>query len=118
MFDLLTEGSKKRTFDFVRTGQRPGEKLYEELISEDETPRTVDLERLLVVLPPDESTETPALRAAYVGPEGAGGKPVTKTWHSGKDKLMTKAEIVDYLKKHQVLAPFVQPGGNIDQVNA
>ena len=53
-------------FDVVRTGLRPGEKLYEELVSADEAPRTVDLERLLVVLPADEDPKTSAdLRRFY-----------------------------------------------------
>ncbi|MBA3768251.1 MAG: SDR family NAD(P)-dependent oxidoreductase, partial [Acidobacteria bacterium] len=39
----------------VHSGIRPGEKLYEELISEDELARTLETEHLLVVLPPPES---------------------------------------------------------------
>lgn len=95
--------------DIVRTGLRPGEKLYEELISLEERPRTVDLERLLVILPADENIASiDELRARYVS-----AARVTKEWHSGSDSRMTRAEIVDYLRTHKVLEKYVRPGGVI-----
>lgn len=96
----------KATFDIVKTGLRPGEKLYEELISSDEAPRTVDLERLLVILPPDENaTTTPELRQSYEGNRG-----VTKHWNSSNDTMMTQAEILAYLEEHGVLDAYRRPG--------
>jgi FlaA1/EpsC-like NDP-sugar epimerase len=95
--------------DIVKTGMRPGEKLYEELISEDERTRSVDLERLLVVLPAEENVRTiPELRTAY-----AGAPPVVKDWNSSTDTQMTRSEIVAYLRAHKVLEPFLRPGGII-----
>jgi FlaA1/EpsC-like NDP-sugar epimerase len=96
----------KDKFDVVKTGLRPGEKLYEELISAEETPRTVDLERLLVVVPADEADSTAIdLRRAYEGK-----KTVTKEWNSAKDTLLSKDEILQYLETHGVLEPFRVPG--------
>jgi FlaA1/EpsC-like NDP-sugar epimerase len=88
------------------TGLRPGEKLFEELISTDEMSRTLELERLLVVLSPNAG--------AYGGATAenlSGAKPVTREWHSGKDQLMSRADIVTYLQTHKVLEPFLQSGG-------
>jgi FlaA1/EpsC-like NDP-sugar epimerase len=108
MAEILTPRMPKKTYDFVRTGARPGEKLYEELLAEEEIPRAVDVGRLLVVLPQEESIEGAALRKAYLGP--GGGTPIDKVWHSGKDALLSKSDIVTYLKEHRVLEPFVAPG--------
>src|SRR5207248_187487 len=58
----------KESFDTVRTGSRAGEKLYEELMSNDERDRTLDLGRLLVVLPTDTVFAGVPTRDTY--PEG------------------------------------------------
>ncbi len=102
----MAQALGKKSFDIVKTGLRPGEKLYEELISEDERPRSVDLERLLVVLPADENIPTKkALDATW------GGLPmVTKEWNSGNDVHMAKDDIVRYLAEHAILDPFTKPG--------
>jgi FlaA1/EpsC-like NDP-sugar epimerase len=85
--------------DLVTMGARPGEKLYEELISLDEMPRTLELERLLVVLPPPEGTTDDSPTPSRFPNAGR----VTKEWHSSKDTLMTKDEIGRYLKEHRVI---------------
>jgi FlaA1/EpsC-like NDP-sugar epimerase len=96
-------------FDVVKTGARPGEKLYEELLADEEYERTSDLPRLLVVLPPAEgspyATDTRAVYAEL--------PTVTKKWNSSHDTLLTRQEIVHYLKSNDVLAPFVRPGGTL-----
>ncbi len=100
----ILKGKGEPRLDFI--GARPGEKLFEELISTDEMSRTLELERLLVVLSPNAG--------AYGGAtaESLGGaRPVTREWHSGKDHLMSRDEIVEYLRSHGVLDPFLQNGG-------
>lgn len=93
-----------RKCDLVTTGARPGEKLYEELISTDEIPRTLELDRLLVVLPsPEAATDETPTSAMF--PQAA---RATKEWHSSKDVLLTHAEIVAYLREHRVLDPLVE----------
>jgi UDP-N-acetylglucosamine 4,6-dehydratase len=101
MAQLMTSGQ----YEKVTTGQRAGEKLYEELISTEEIERTVELERLLDVLPVEAADgEGAELRAAY-----AEGKPVGREWNSANDTAMTRPEIVAFLKKHRVLEPFLAP---------
>lgn len=95
MADILTGGR----ISFRRVGARAGEKLYEELLSLDELPRSLELERLLVVLPPSQQLSQGPDRAAY-----AEGRPVTKEWNSSKDTFMTRAEILAFLREHEVLA--------------
>lgn len=107
--DAMAEVLGKIPKDIVKLGLRPGEKLYEELISLEEMPRTIDLERLLVVLPADENCSSMAeLKDDY-----AKSPRVKAEWHSGTDKKMSKADIVEYLKQHKVLDKFVRPGGII-----
>jgi FlaA1/EpsC-like NDP-sugar epimerase len=105
MADALSNGKWER----VHIGLRPGEKLYEELLSSEEIARTVDVDRLLVVLP--------AAEAEYVGKPTAGsypdGKPVDKEWSSSKDTLMTRAQIAEYLRTKEILRPFTEPGGSL-----
>ncbi len=109
--DAMAEVLGKIPVDIIHTGLRPGEKLYEELISDDERPRTVDADRLLVVLPADEnSSSIGQLKEAY------GGVPrCTKEWHSGSDVRMSKSDIVEYLREHKVLDKYLRPGGIIPE---
>jgi FlaA1/EpsC-like NDP-sugar epimerase len=105
MADALCDGKWER----VRIGLRPGEKLYEELLSAEEIARSVDVDRLLVVLPSAE--------AEYASKPTAGsypdGRPVQKEWNSSKDTLMTKAQLADYLQSKAILRPFTEPGGTL-----
>ena len=103
MCDLMAAGR----CEIARMGARAGEKLYEELVAEEELPRTMELERLLVVLPaPDSATgDDPAhleLRSS--------ARRTANAWHSGKDSLMSVDEIKGYLQNHRVLEPFLRPG--------
>jgi len=84
-----------RGCDFVRTGPRPGEKLYEELVSTDELPRTIDLDRLLIVLPPNEANyeDRPSF-SSY--PDG---RRIDREWNSSRDRLMDCKEIAAYLRR-------------------
>jgi UDP-N-acetylglucosamine 4,6-dehydratase/5-epimerase len=103
MADILSNGKWER----VRVGARPGEKQYEELLSEDERPRAVDIDRLLIVLPSsDTDFAGRPTRDSY--PDA---KPVDHEWHSAKSAFMTRGEIVDYLRERGILRPFMEPGG-------
>jgi UDP-N-acetylglucosamine 4,6-dehydratase/5-epimerase len=105
MAEIIVDGK----YDITHTGLRAGEKLYEELISADERSRTLDLPRLLVVLPPaGGAIEPDVLRAAY--PDA---NAVDRDWISSTDALMDRADIVSYLREHKVLEPFTTPGGSI-----
>jgi FlaA1/EpsC-like NDP-sugar epimerase len=102
----IARGLGKKNFDVKHTGARPGEKLFEELLAEDEIPRTRDLGRLLVVLPTDDNGMSKHLRAHY-----AAHPTVQKEWHSAKDTKMTQDEIGKYLAEHAILDPYLTPGG-------
>jgi UDP-N-acetylglucosamine 4,6-dehydratase len=108
MSRILTPG---RTFRVVHTGMRAGEKLYEELLAKDEIERTVELPRLLVVLPAAGAKFGAAPTAASY-PDG---QPAIREWNSSTDTLMSEAEVVEYLTAERVLVPFQTPGGLIRQ---
>ncbi|WP_169567975.1 polysaccharide biosynthesis protein [Sneathiella limimaris] len=80
-------------------GSRPGEKMFEELNTDEEIRRTFELEDLLVV--------TPAARNIYSSFEytydGREPKPVDRVFNSSNEELMTKAEIREFLKLPNVL---------------
>jgi FlaA1/EpsC-like NDP-sugar epimerase len=86
-------------------GPRPGEKLYEELLCADELDRTIELDRLLVVLPPVGTDYPGAANAASYG----NPPKVKKEWHSGKDAVLTRDELTRYLAEKELLAPFKPP---------
>lgn len=86
-------------------GARPGEKLFEELISVDEMTRAIELERLLVVLSPNAAMYDGGTRDSF-GTSAA----VTREWHSGKDVLMTREEISEYLDAEKILEPYLEKG--------
>jgi FlaA1/EpsC-like NDP-sugar epimerase len=102
MADVLTKGR----MEVVHTGPRPGEKLYEELLSLEEHARALDVGRLLVVLPPDDSAA--ATRARY--PDA---RAVRKEWNSSKDALMSRDEVRRYLLDERVLEPYLAPGAEL-----
>lgn len=87
-------------------GARHGEKLFEELISIDEMSRTFELERLLVIVSPTALDFDGATRETF-----ADARPVDREWHSGKDKLMTRDEIIRYLKEQKIHEAFQAQGG-------
>jgi FlaA1/EpsC-like NDP-sugar epimerase len=99
----LAEAAGKPQTQLTTVGSRPGEKLYEELVAAYEMPRTLELERLLVVLPAGEGLlPDPATRASY--PDA---KPNTKDWNSAHDHYMTRAEISAYLQEHRVVESYL-----------
>jgi FlaA1/EpsC-like NDP-sugar epimerase len=80
-------------------GRKPGEKTYEDLLSDEETRRTVELPRYYVV--------TPAFRAVYrdidyVYPDVVSEK-VVKPYNSANQPLLTKDQLRDYLVTHRLL---------------
>jgi FlaA1/EpsC-like NDP-sugar epimerase len=78
-------------------GARPGEKLWEELNSEEEVRRTFDLGCYLVVLP--------ALRNSYARYSYGSSKrePITKTYHSSNEQQISESEIERFLLEPGVL---------------
>jgi FlaA1/EpsC-like NDP-sugar epimerase len=80
-------------------GAKPGEKMYEELMSEEEVHRSMELEDMFVV--------TPAFKSIYQSITyeypGTVSEKLNKSYVSETETVMTKEEIKQYLLKHQVL---------------
>jgi FlaA1/EpsC-like NDP-sugar epimerase len=80
-------------------GHQPGEKLYEELLNMEETRRSWELQRYFVVLPAfreiyrDIDFEYPNIKS----------KEVTSAYHSGTQTPLTRAQLVNFLKKNKLL---------------
>lgn len=83
----------------VEVGTRAGEKLYEELMNEEEIRRSLELEEFFIVLP--------AFRNIYEDIDYTYGKlpvkPVEKSYNSSNSNCMTKDEIKTFLTRPDVL---------------
>lgn len=80
-------------------GSKPGEKLYEELMNEEETRRTVELPSYFVVLPAFQSVyET--INYVYPGMKDVG---VDRPYNSAIERAMTRDELRAYLLEHHLL---------------
>lgn len=101
MVELLAPACDYRTDDIDITviGSKPGEKLYEELINEEETRRTVDLPDYFAVLPAFKSVYN-NIDYSYPRMDGVG---VEKTYTSHQGEAMSKLELKEYLLEHNLL---------------
>jgi FlaA1/EpsC-like NDP-sugar epimerase len=80
-------------------GSRPGEKMYEELMNEEETRRTVELPDYFVVLP--------AFQAVYQDIDytypGSTGKKIVRPYNSANERSMTRQELRAYFVENKLL---------------
>jgi FlaA1/EpsC-like NDP-sugar epimerase len=84
-------------------GTRPGEKLYEELLNEEEVRRAREVDSYFII--------APALGGALgAGAEAVEGAPVTEAYNSSNQAAMTREELSVYLETHGLLD--VDGGGN------
>ncbi len=94
-------GHQAKDIDIKIVGHQPGEKLYEELLNQEETRRSWELSRYFVVLPAfreiyrDIAFEYPDLTS----------KEVTSAYHSGTEPLLSKTQLVAFLKENNLLNP-------------
>lgn len=80
-------------------GSKPGEKLYEELMSDEEIRRTVELRQFFTVLPAFKSV----YRAIDYGYEGLVSDSVSQPYNSRVQPAMNQREIAEYLRTHNIL---------------
>ena len=80
-------------------GSKAGEKLYEELMNEEETRRTLELERYFVVIPAFKSLYT---NVEYAYPD-AKAEGANHPYNSANEKPLSQEELRDYLRKHRLL---------------
>ncbi len=80
-------------------GSKPGEKLYEELLSEEEMRRTLELRDYFAILPAFKSV----YRSIDYRYEGLIGESVSKPYNSRLEPAMSKDELTTYLRANSIL---------------
>lgn len=99
LVDLVGPLYGRRTVAIEEVGPRPGEKFYEELISDEEVRRTFELGDLFTVLP--------AFRNIYdnISFEYPGHDltPIDRVYNSQAERAMSVAELTDFIKLPGVL---------------
>lgn len=94
-------GRKPADIDIETVGAWPGEKLYEELMSEEEIRRTVELPDYFVVLPAFKSL----YRDIDYKYEDQLREGIDNVYNSSTQRPLTKPEIEEFLTRHDLLAP-------------
>lgn len=103
MIDVLAPfyGRSPDEVEIKVIGAKPGEKMYEELLSYEETGRALELKDMFVVLP--------AFRAMYQDVDYkypmATGRPVTQPYNSSQSPSISKKEIKKFLVNSHLLPP-------------
>jgi len=100
MIDILAPkyGYSPETIEIKEIGAKPGEKLYEELMSQEETRRSLELKDMFVTLPAFKEV----YKIDYTYPDIV-KEQVDKAYISANETYLTKEELKDYLIKHKVL---------------
>lgn len=80
-------------------GSKPGEKLFEELLSEEEIRRTVELQDFFAILPAFKSV----YREIEYGYAGLIADRVERPYNSRLESPMAHADLGEYLRKHGIL---------------
>ncbi len=84
-------------------GAKPGEKLYEELMSDEETRRTIELQEMFAVLP--------AFRSVYeeisYEYEDIVSQQLDEAYVSSPENAMTREELARYCVQHDLLSPWM-----------
>jgi len=97
MINVLTRGSDKVEVKVI--GSKPGEKLYEELMNDEETRRTVEVGNYFVVLPAFKSVYE-SIRYEY---SGMGKVGINDPYNSSLQRAMSKGELQTYLFENHLL---------------
>lgn len=92
-------GYKPEDIEIVVIGSKPGEKLYEELMSSEETRRTCELENYFSVLPAFRNINKDI---EYDYP-GKLSDSIDKPYNSQLEPAMSKQELSAFLETHQLL---------------
>ena len=95
-------GRRAQDIEVKIVGQKPGEKLYEELMNEEETRRSFELDRYFVV--------RPALSAQYDDKLPTGErleKHVKQPYNSANVALLSQDDLTEFLHKNGLIGPAV-----------
>ena len=92
-------GRDPKSIEIRVTGARPGEKLYEELTTDEEIKRTIEIDDRFIVLP--------AWRGIYRSIDFSvhekSGRPADKVYNSHKGSAWSKAEVARFLRDSGLL---------------
>lgn len=80
-------------------GVKPGEKMYEELMSEEEVRRTVELDKFFSVLPAFKNV----YQTIHYDYAGVLRSRAERAYNSAAERPMSKGELADFLSSHRVL---------------
>ena len=92
-------GHKEEDIEIQVIGFKAGEKLYEELMNQEETRRAWELQHYFVVLP----AFTSLYRNISYGYPDVVGKTVSEAYHSGNEMLLSNEELRVFLKENNLL---------------
>jgi FlaA1/EpsC-like NDP-sugar epimerase len=92
-------GHSSNEIEIKIIGTKPGEKMYEELMSLEETRRAIELEKYFVVKPAFESL----YREIDYSYENIVSDKVTNPYHSGNEQKLSKAELKNFLISNNLL---------------
>ncbi|WP_299160681.1 polysaccharide biosynthesis protein [Accumulibacter sp.] len=93
-------GHKPDDIEINTIGTKPGEKLYEELMSDEETGRTQELEKYFAVLPSYRSL----YREINYEYPGVVSNKVDNPYHSANERSLSQVELNDFLLHNELLA--------------
>jgi FlaA1/EpsC-like NDP-sugar epimerase len=105
MIDLLAShyGHDPASINLQIIGAKPGEKIFEELISDGEVGRCLELKDMFVILP--------TFRAIYHDIDytypGASSNPLATPYNSGQETPMSQEELKNFLLNHNLLPEIV-----------
>jgi FlaA1/EpsC-like NDP-sugar epimerase len=86
--------------EITTIGVKPGEKMYEELLNNEETRRTWELERYFVTLPAFKNV----YRDIHYEYKHIVSKSVNSPYHSGNETPLSEEELAEFLLRNQLLA--------------
>lgn len=95
---------KPQEIDIEIIGTKPGEKMYEELMSDEETRRAWELQRYFAVLP----AFTSVYRDTVYDFENIQSNTVTNPYHSANEAPLTKIELKTFLVENHLLEEYTR----------
>jgi FlaA1/EpsC-like NDP-sugar epimerase len=99
--DLAKAISRKEPFEYRLIGEKPGEKLYEELVTEVEAPRTALINNIYTIIPETVSMMCPSIGEKYATIY-QGIDRLAESLRSDKE-LMSEQEVYSYLKVNKMV---------------